>query len=265
MTNRVGRTLESYGYPAVGKCIYCGTTQGRLTREHIIGRGIGGNVTLAKASCAHAEGVKSKKKKCSDITRDIEQFCFNDMLGYIRHRSGMPSSKKLTTLPQTIIHLDKRVEIKDIEIVDHIGTFAVPTFAGPGILIGHTGTPNVGAWNYTVRPEVLAQFPEGTRVGGSKFNGRIFARMLAKIAHAFAAADAGLDAFEPFLPDFILDKSDVEPDFLIGSDDLPPEPETLHRVHLETVRLADKQYLVANIRLLAGSTTISHSRGAGET
>jgi len=118
-------------------------------------------------------------------------------------------------------------------------------------LIGHNGTPNVGVWNYVANPEVLKQFPEGTRVGAPQFHGRMFARMLAKIAHAFAAADVGLDGFEPLLIDFILDKSNVEPNFFIGSIDLSPELDILHRTSLETAQIVDKQYLVANIRLFA--------------
>jgi hypothetical protein len=38
---------------------------------------------------------------------------------------------------------------------------------------------------------------------------RIYARMLAKIAHAFAVATFGLDSFEPFLPNVILGHSDA--------------------------------------------------------
>jgi hypothetical protein len=247
--------IEAYGYPAIGRCIYCGTTEGPLTKEHIIARAIGGNVTLAAASCAPPHGVKSKRrpKTCSEITRDIEQFCFRNMLGHFRHRVGFPSSQRLNELPLTIIHPNKKMEVKDVAVADHVAMFSVPTFEAPGILTGHKGTDSCGSWSYVSNPEVVKQFPEGARVGVVQFHARTYARMLAKIVHAFAVADAGLHAFQPLLPDFILDKSDVPADFLIGcvAKDLPPE-DMLHRVHLETAELGDgRRYLVANIRLFA--------------
>lgn len=248
--------VEAHGYPAIGKCIYCGTTERRLTKEHIIARAIGGNVTLAAASCAPPHGVASKKRPqtCSEITRDIEQFCFRNMLGHFRHRIGFPSSQQLSELPLTIIHLNKQMEVRDVAVADHPAMLCVPTFEAPGILTGHDGTDICGMWSSISNPEAVKKFPEGTRVGRVEFHARTYARMLAKIAHAFAAADAGLDTFQPLLPDFILGKSDANPNFLIGCfvQNLPAEVGALHRMHLETAQLGDgRRFLVANMRLFA--------------
>ena len=38
-------------YPSVGACIYCGTTEGKLTTEHIIAEGFGGTLLLPNATC----------------------------------------------------------------------------------------------------------------------------------------------------------------------------------------------------------------------
>ncbi|MBP6077135.1 MAG: hypothetical protein KA520_12490 [Nitrosomonas sp.] len=44
------------------KCIYCGNTDEKLTKEHIVPRGLGGTCTIPSASC----------KKCQKITSQLE-------------------------------------------------------------------------------------------------------------------------------------------------------------------------------------------------
>jgi hypothetical protein len=48
------------------------------------------------------------------------------------------------------------------------------------------------------------------------------ARMIAKIAHAFAVADQGLDKFTPLLPDVVLGRSDNLADLIGGEMPCPP-------------------------------------------
>jgi len=251
------KVIDAYGYPAVGKCIYCGTTKPRLTKEHIVGRGIGGTVTLGAASCAPPQGVKSKlrPKTCSEITRDIEQFCFRNMLGHFRHHIGFPSSQRLRQLPlTTVTSAGRLIEVRDVAVEDHPALFAVPVFGPPGILSGTLGTDLCDSWGYVCNPNAVRNTPAGTSVGVTEFNAMTYARMLAKIAHAFAVADAGLHAFDPLLPDFILGKSSTHVALLVGclERDKPAEPDVLHRVRLEDAILGNgRRYLVANIRLFA--------------
>ena len=240
------RIFEHYGFAPVGRCIYCGTQEVALSKEHIIARAIGGNVTVAKASCA----------KCSAITRDVEQFCFRNMLGAFRIRMGFPTSRpkeRPSKLPLSIIHTDKRVEIGSVEIPDHPAMLVMPTFSTvPHVLLGMHGTGTCGAWSFIVNPDAIKSHPEGTRVGGMPFHAEIFCRMLAKIAHAYAVADAGVNAFQPILPDFILGKTKMPVDYYIGC--VPgavPEEDTLHRVHLDQAEGNGLKYLTANIRLFA--------------
>jgi hypothetical protein len=156
-------------------------------------------------------------------------------------------------LPMHIIHPDQRMEVREVAVSDHLAMFAVPTFGPPGILAGHSGTDSCGSWTYISNPEVMKQHPEGTRVGRVEFHARTYARMLAKIAHAFAVAREGVDTHRYLLPDFILDKTNLPPDYFVGclAHDLPKE-ETMHRVSLDRAQLGDgRKYLTANIRLFA--------------
>jgi hypothetical protein len=177
------------------------------------------------------------------------------MLGHFRHRIGLPSSQKLSTLPLTVVHTDSRVEIRDVALDDHLAMFSVPVWDPPRILTGQAATHTCGQWTYISNPKAVQQFPEGTRVGVIEFNERPYARMLAKAAHAFAVAEHGLDFFEPLLTDFILGKTDIDSHYFVGCFPQinlpPPEEEPLHRMSFETADTGGQRYLVAKMRLFA--------------
>jgi len=91
-----------------------------------------------------------------------------------------------------------------------------------------------------------------------------FARLLAKIAHAYAVAEFGLGAFDSFLPPLILGNSLKLPDFVGGVASPTPnggwflgehgtKVESLieHSLNCEVVRAADQStYLTVVIQLL---------------
>ena len=248
------KRIEAFGYPAVGHCIYCGTTARRLTKEHIIGKGIGGNVTLDKCSCSAPVGTKSKKR-CSEITRDVESFCFREMLGNFRHHQNFPISERKADLPLHLIHPDGTIEVRSVNAAHHTGMMTVPIFDAPGVLVKRKTESTVSQWAYIPNPDAVKIYPERTRVGRTKFDGKIYARMLAKIAHSLAAAEKSLAEVEyPFLPDFILGRDNVIPcDYYVGclESNLPAE-DGLHRAKLFTADMPDgRKFLVANIRLFA--------------
>ncbi len=96
------------------------------------------------------------------------------------------------------------------------------------------------------------------------YAGTDFARLLAKIAHAYAVAEFGLGAFDSFLPPLILGNSLKLPDFVGGVASPTPnggwflgehgtKVESLieHSLNCEVVRAADQStYLTVVIQLL---------------
>ncbi len=82
-----------------------------------------------------------------------------------------------------------------------------------------------------------------------------FARMLAKIAHAYAFAKCGPDLFEPMLLDFILGEAE-NASYLVGGDPtspLPDQPSKLHDIYLVTARIepSGTEFLLVAIRIFA--------------
>lgn len=236
-------------YAPVGCCIYCGTTAGELTKEHIVPFGLGGNLILPKASC----------RDCATVTGGVEHFCLRPMLGPFRIRLALPTRRpeeRPSALPIEFIRVDGRREQKTV------GAQEVPLacigfrLAAPGLLRGLPPTE-------TLEGELVVRHledetrkhlsPEGQRVKLGTINMLTFSRMLAKIGHSYAVANLGLGSFRPLLPDLILGKSSTAP-YLVGGDASTQPPATepvLHHVYLQNCLTRGVEYVLVAIRLFA--------------
>ncbi|WP_440950329.1 HNH endonuclease [Methanosphaerula subterraneus] len=190
-------------YTKIGKCIYCGTEQGKLTNEHIVPLGLGGTVVLKSASCL----------ACAKITSQFERDILRGPFLNPRLAVGMPTRHKKTR-PTQIRYADlfnKHGERVAVENDSSLLLLSIIEFPLPAF-VDKRGYKN-GADVIAVRTIKVAgpdikdlqqsgitsiEYPE-TYVATS------FARFIAKIAHGFAVAFYGLDSFEElFLPSSIL-------------------------------------------------------------
>ena len=76
----------------IGKCIYCGTTDPPLHREHMIAAGLNGPWVLQEASCVRHE----------KITSAFEGHVLGSVLRSTRAGLGMRMRQRPTTLPLLI-------------------------------------------------------------------------------------------------------------------------------------------------------------------
>jgi hypothetical protein len=191
----------------IGKCIYCGTDQGKLTDEHVVPFALGGRFVLRKASC----------EACQKVTSRFEFDVLRGPLLTSRLTLGMPTRNKKTR-PTEIRYPD--LFDADGEKIDltNDGTprlfialeFALPAFfdkqpIDKGIRVTGYRTLQISG------PKINGLF--GTGISSIQFSESYpavsYARLIAKIAHGFATAAFGLDNFEElYLPDAILGKTD---------------------------------------------------------
>lgn len=253
-------TSPSEKYAPVGYCIYCRAHGVPLTDEHIIPLGLGGNLVLPKASCA----------KCAAITGRIEQFCLRNMFGVVRARMQFPTRRpkeRHRLSPLHIVQNDNSVSTKQIPISDFPFGIVLARLQPPRILLGLPPVqnfPGADFWRANIPDELQAT---ATRFGGKgfrlgSFHAGYFTRMLAKIGHAFAVADQGLDKFTPLLSDMIVGNYDT-PNYLVGGNGHTETPATsmVHQLHLEvgwvdgvdysSIGPTDIQFLIVHIRLFA--------------
>lgn len=246
--------LSTYTYPPAGRCIYCGTTDGKLKKEHIIPHGLGGVAILPDASCV----------SCERITGPLEQTIQRTMLGNFRIALGLPTRNPKQRPRNVDIHLfkDGRMTKTNIPASEIPLMCAVPQLPPPRII---QGLPHTNKLDF----QIVAKFTEegrkkflpthGEGVGINPIDIFIFLRFLAKIAHSFAIAQRGVDGFQPFLPDIILGKPEVlcsELYQLIGGGmNLPnrllcdPESLPFHHLELHHVKASENTFVVVSIQL----------------
>jgi HNH endonuclease len=245
-------------YPAVGKCIYCGSTSGSLTAEHIIPSGLGGVDRILAASC----------KSCERVTgQEIERPCLRRMLLSPRTHWKIKSThpkERPTELNIGIGTPTVNFEWKAVPIHEHPLIFMMPAFAEPGLLRGIAPTRSFETtrlWAYIDEQAQgrLEHQGETARVY-QPFSPDKFCRMIAKIAHCQAVASFGVDAFDALLPGLILGRTEIISHYVGGSPytqdaTIPSGPvtEVTHEMRLrERISVkGDRRLVSAVIRLFA--------------
>lgn len=173
----------------IGRCIYCGTTRGRLTREHVVPRSLGGNYTLQKASC----------DPCAEITKKLEGYVGRRVFGDLRLQHGFRMKEKPSHLP---VYEDVDGDPVLVPADRHPGFILMFVNEPPGILTGRAKgtefkgeqifrpvTPDFKARTESLKaagfPTVLQRHIEIDRIG----------RFYAKVGLGLIAAACGMDGF----------------------------------------------------------------------
>ena len=179
------------------------------------------------------------------------------MFGPFREQLGLKSRRKKTgRIVVRYNYPDGRIEDKEIGVSEFPQLCMGFRWPIPGILAGEPPT-NALVGELVVRCDKAAMAKHAT--GAQAFRiGRVgplaFARTLAKIAHAYAIAKYGADAFEPLLPPLILGETDTAA-YLVGRDgsrDPEAQPKLLHDVcRMDARRDNGLSYLGVAIQLFA--------------
>lgn len=219
---------KPFGVP-VGRCIYCGSDGGekRLSDEHIIAYSLSSDAYLPKASCT----------KCAKKTSYLEGYAARQVFGPIRVHFRIQSRRQTIALDpiEVVFQTDQGEELRRVandKVPPHL---FLPIFEPPGLLVDKAPSP-IGkfepwAWHTEDAKERLRSLlRDGDQSCEIRPNIKaiVFARMLAKIAHATAVAYLGVDSFEHYLPPLILGEDENAAYFVGGAapptDPLPPIP-----------------------------------------
>lgn len=221
---------DNHTYPPVGHCIYCGTTEGNLSKEHIIPYALNGNWVLPKASC----------ESCRQKTQKFEEVCTQERYGMfapLRHRLRMQSRSKSTRRREFLSELSTPdgSELVPFEADGFPAAAYGMRFAPAGILLGIDPSNKIEA-NILFRTRSPSKdFVERAKSHGPSGKVKIgsfwptaFLQLLAKIGYSFAAAELGTQELLPMLSDVILGRTDKSP-YLVGGGGLTTEPRSSSR------------------------------------
>ena len=215
-----------------------------MSKEHPIPQGLNGYGYLKRASC----------ESCRKITQSFENEVLRYMIWSARKHLGLGGKNK---------DQPKDIGVRTRSLSGEIGRVAVPHYDIPAkaMLPVFEYAPKLygGQWPEDRMLEVRVYLDQealtraeaaGMHGMSVEYRGPSFLRMLAKIAHAQAVAQLGLNGFHHFLPDFIrgVTSSDEWQTFIGG----PPEPRPPadNTVACVNVHRNDWGFLLGRIRLL---------------
>ncbi|MBI5128096.1 MAG: hypothetical protein HZA66_01520 [Rhodopseudomonas palustris] len=259
-------------YGSSDRCIYCGSLDG-LTKEHIIPYALGGTWIFPKASC----------KTCAKITAAFEgQFC-RTILGPLRMLYNMPT-RRPKERPRHLALKVKYPSSNDWEIayVDRdICPFLIglPLYPLPSALTGKQTNEVSGSATreFWLRGGGFWQDRDSHLQWLCNILGAVqvmpmaevqtdpFCLTLAKIAHAFTAAELGNGGFKPFLTEMVRHRDVSRCSELIGGgrgNEMPSE--AVHEIKFDE-EAASKGLIVVFVRLLAVLGAPTYSVVSGTT
>lgn len=247
-------------FDPVGRCIYCNSTTAPLSREHIVPFGLGGDLILPQASCA----------ACAKVTGAIEGYCLGKTLGKFRARAGYRTRRKKNRpkkMPLAMYHNGEKIT-RDIDTNKYPIFIHIPTYP-PATMIQQGGSllsNNSITFNTSILwiEEETARFINDQKVARieheTSYNPIIFARMIAKIAHAYTVATVGIENFMPLTTGLILGyESNVN--FLIGNGQLPEIESSEREYSFCGHQMGD--LLVLQVRLFSYSNSPSYHVAVG--
>ena len=177
----------------IGRCIYCGTTEGKLTEEHISPYGLNGCITLLEASCSD----------CARITSQIELHVLRNMWGAARAEMGYRTRNEkgagdlyTLTVLKGGVRTSRKVPLKDaLKIIE------LPIFNAPAILDGRDCSDSIECISKDQFVLVEQRDDLAKRLGVDEVcapdcNPDLFARFVAKCSYGYAIERYGLEAFD---------------------------------------------------------------------
>jgi len=247
------RNTNKVVFPSIGKCIYCGFSEGRLTDEHIIPFSMGGIQIMEKASC----------DSCSEITSKFELIFSREIFGDFRTKHKLPSRRKKKRPDKKLVRMVNGDEIEvpfsefpaptymlkctEAGILNDISPNADMSFLWQIIML--TDNKNLDDFTTKYGTEVTYRF---------RHSPQQFAQTLAKIAHSYVMAYWGKFEFEKLALDLILGRSNNLSYVVGGSLEISPSiPGAGHLldISVSTDFGMNVLLIIVNIRLFASSDT----------
>ncbi len=262
---------------SVGVCIYClrAPPEVRLTAEHIIPKGLGGNLVLVDASCL----------ECAVVTGRFEQKLLRDTFRNIRGALGISSGRRKkdrqthAKVKRGVKPDQTEVELPFSEGMPFCGTF-LTTPGPPNIFHGQNAPDSPYKMTFIFSPLFKSRMEtyltkhsgKGTYEFLATFWDGNFCQMLAKIAHSFAVAHLGVDGFKPYLTEYIRAKDPPRDFTYIGGQALDVDNPALHDITLvvapkryrTALGIAEKEFVLVELCLLANCRAPNYLIVVGE-
>jgi hypothetical protein len=243
-----------------GSCIYCGSKERPLGKEHIVPYGLcsGNQFILPKASCDIHSAITSK------FERAVLRGPMWPVRAHLQLKSRHSRVLAPVTAPVVFTKADGTEVEEQVPLADHPLTLFFPLLHPPSELTGNhrRGVSIRGELTFRFGKEPNAAFLAGRHATGLRIKQTYtpvqFAQLLGKIAWGFAAGQRLLDYVDPaqsILPALVADPDSIGR--WVGSADSvptiggPPAGNVLH----EVLAFERRGYLLYRIQLFGSHRT----------
>lgn len=235
------------------KCIYCGNSDEKLTKEHIVPRGLGGTYTIPSASC----------RKCQKITSQVEYSILRNTYLPLRTKANFPTGHKNNrpkSFKATIIKTDGSSQNIEISTSKYPTLYIVIHLPPPGILNNAELSEKNPEMKISLggnQEEINTLFTEYSEAEEFQFTSEIvwgdLCRMLAKIAHGFTVMQLGTEGYKLLLPPVILGNSPYISHFVGGT--VPIDKSEINKTidgYGFELSIDDSGHIIVNIDIIGG-------------
>ena len=183
--------LDNRRYDPVGHCIYCGV-KNNLSKEHILPFGLSGTAILPHSSCSN----------CAKVTGEQERRVLRGFMWDVRVYLGLKSRNKhenaLSEYPLIImrggVQETVMLPLDEYPILLHFPIFAPPAFLNPSGYTNGIRIRGIETVSFGPKPTEVLSNLGASSISQNKYQKPVsFARVIAKIAYAYAAAEGTLD------------------------------------------------------------------------
>jgi hypothetical protein len=201
------RIIDTRQTTDIGQCIYCSTTEGPLSEEHVTPYGLSGSLVLLNASCA----------RCANITSALEGTVLKHMFAARAALRTRTRRRKEREKPQPML-IEKNGERQTIEALwqDQWKVIQLPIFPLPAHIDGRPYTSGIEStsmdqFELSEKGEEIAKRHGVDKVLSRNYPLEIFARFIAKMAYGYAVERYTLNAFEDIyiVPAILGEKDDI--------------------------------------------------------
>lgn len=248
---------ENFGLSPADVCVYCGqafskTYASRLSDEHVVPEGLGGNLIVPRASCS----------SCANVTSKYERFIAQQMLDILRKKVGITGKKKKRPASKNeypiYVTANGIVTTHFLSADDYPFGIMIPAFPPPAIfreqLFGAISPLNTYESWFPVKQSSVENIRERlaadrVEIPSGKVDDTILAKLLMKIAHSYAVGSLGSKGFQPLYKNMPLcDKYNIH--YVVGgSDRIGADISGRHLLRLRTATSAGRELVVVDICL----------------
>ena len=246
----------------IGYCIYCGSKDGRLTREHVVPKGMGGKHKID--GFHHAPVLRAAScDSCREITSSIEEYCLQEMFDPIRMRLGL----KQSTHPAEIV---TRLRLQSGEVIERkeaaasvTASLAIPLFTSAPRLLNPETPKQIRIVHANIFPPKYKEV-DGSIIAShySKLDVKIYERMIAKIGLGLAFCKHDPARLRPLVGKFIRgEETDGHGKYVFGrplDQELPAEKGAPFMFTVAEKLVNGRVYVFSYVRLFALFGTPTH-------